>query len=94
MKKTETQKKPTPINSTFYSNDLSAVKFGGLSQDLQEFIKERNRRYKELARKKDQRLIQKKNLREEKQMNQLQVFNFTGKDVRMIMKGGQIHGLY
>ncbi|AUS03596.1 hypothetical protein M5W76_18040 [Paenibacillus larvae] len=34
------------LELTFYSNDLSAVKFEDFLQDLQEFIKERNRRTK------------------------------------------------
>ncbi|AJD83048.1 hypothetical protein ABNC92_03385 [Paenibacillus larvae] len=42
------------LELTFYSNDLSAVKFEDFLQDLQEFIKERNRRYKELARKRSE----------------------------------------
>ncbi|MEV3587693.1 hypothetical protein ABNE08_23355 [Paenibacillus larvae] len=42
------------LELTFYSNDLSAFKFEDFLQDLQEFIKERNTRDKELARKRSE----------------------------------------
>lgn len=50
----DSKKSQLQLELTFYSNDLSAVKFEDFLQDLQEFIKERNRRYKELARKRSE----------------------------------------
>ncbi|MEV3101749.1 hypothetical protein [Paenibacillus larvae] len=42
----DSKKSQLQLELTFYSNDLSAVKFEDFLQDLQEFIKERNRRTK------------------------------------------------